>query len=30
VTGVSIHPCCAKGKLVNALFLVASLVAGTK
>ena len=27
VQGVSIHPCCAKGKLVNALFLVASLVA---
>jgi len=28
VTGKAIHPCCAKGKLVNALFLVAALVAG--
>lgn len=28
VTGLAIHPCCAKDKLVNALYLLASLVAG--
>mmetsp|Transcript_43658 Transcript_43658/g.83307 ORF Transcript_43658/g.83307 Transcript_43658/m.83307 type:complete len:458 (+) Transcript_43658:80-1453(+) len=27
VTGLAIHPCCAKDKLVNALYLLASLVA---